>query len=292
MAEFLYSTSGCRGRPEPILARNWNALPQRCRRFTRATVFATLAALPLADAAAQPASDPFQSAEPPQAEAAATRGHVEQRPANGSPSTDATASTPRAPAARAGTSPADQGQLRQAATPTFTLLNRSSQAINEVYVSPSSNNQWGRDLLGQNVLPNGQALPVRIPAGQECLNDIRVVYASGAAEERRRVDTCTLTSLVFSPQQAAPPQQAGGNPSFNLVNKGNRTIQRIYASLPSSNSWGADRLGQGVLSTGRAFAVRLPNGECLYDIRVVYEDSSAQERRRVNTCELTTITFP
>ena len=32
--------------------------------------------------------------------------------------------------------------------PSFSLLNRSGQAINEIYVSPVSEPNWGRDLLG------------------------------------------------------------------------------------------------------------------------------------------------
>ncbi|MBW8269975.1 hypothetical protein [Caldovatus aquaticus] len=182
----------------------------------------------------------------------------------------------------------------QSNDPSFNLVNRSGQTINEIYVSPASQDTWGRDWLGRNVLPDGQAFPVRIPPGQECVNDIRVVYANGNAEERRRVNTCSLTEVVFGSQaQAAPPAAAQTqNPSFNLVNNSGRTIMEIYASPSSDNNWGPDRLGQNVLPPGQSFAVRLPLGECLYDIRVVYDDNSAQERRRVNTCSLTNVTFP
>jgi hypothetical protein len=176
--------------------------------------------------------------------------------------------------------------------PSFNLVNRSGQTINEIYVSPSSQDSWGRDWLGQNVLPPGQSWPIRIPVGQDCVNDIRVVYANGNAEERRRVDTCALTEVVFGSQAEAAPPAAAQNPSFNLVNNSGRTIMEIYASPSRDNNWGPDRLGQNVLPPGQSFAVRLPVGECLYDIRVVYDDHSAQERRRVNTCALTNVTFP
>jgi hypothetical protein len=76
--------------------------------------------------------------------------------------------------------------------PSFRLNNRSNATINEIYVSSSNDNSWGRDLLGQNVLAPGQTLTIRLPQGQ-CLNDIRVVLASGQAHERRRVDTCQIT---------------------------------------------------------------------------------------------------
>lgn len=183
----------------------------------------------------------------------------------------------------------------QSTDPSFNLVNRSGQTINEIYVSAASQSNWGRDWLGQNVLPNGQSWPIRIPQGQECTNDIRVVYANGSAEERRRVNTCNLTEVVFGAQAQAPqatPPATAQNPSFNLVNNSGRTINEIYVSLATDTNWGADRLGQNVLPAGQSFAIRLPVGDCIYDIRVVYNDNSAAEKRRVNTCELTNVTFP
>jgi hypothetical protein len=80
----------------------------------------------------------------------------------------------------------------QAQDPSFRVNNRSNQTINEIYVSSANDSSWGQDLLGQNVLPPGQTFVVRLPAAQ-CMNDIRVVMASGQALERRRVDTCQIT---------------------------------------------------------------------------------------------------
>ena len=82
--------------------------------------------------------------------------------------------------------------LSQTNDPSFRLNNRTAVTINEVYTSSANDNSWGRDLLGANVLPPGQSLMIRLPAGQ-CLNDIRVVFANGQAHERRRVDTCQIT---------------------------------------------------------------------------------------------------
>lgn len=187
--------------------------------------------------------------------------------------------------------------------PSFNLVNRSGQVINEIYVSPVTVNAWGSDLLGANVLPNGQSFAVRLPAGQ-CRNDIRVVYAGGRSEERRDIDTCPLSEVVFgnTPQAQAPAQggkggpaaaaSPAGNPSFNLVNRTNKTIQVVRASLASGNNWGEDRLGMAVVPPGGSFAIRLPQGECVYDVRVEYADNTAEERRGVNLCNVSTMTFP
>lgn len=86
------------------------------------------------------------------------------------------------------------GGPAMAQDPSFRLNNRTGQTINEVYVSSSRLSDWGRDLLGANVLQNGQTLTIRIPAGQ-CLNDIKVVYANGQTMERMQINTCQLTDV-------------------------------------------------------------------------------------------------
>ncbi|HEV7267683.1 MAG TPA: hypothetical protein VGN83_22680 [Falsiroseomonas sp.] len=100
---------------------------------------------------------------------------------------------------------------------------------------------------------------------------------------------------------AAQPSQPGAtgsstaatarsaDPSFRLNNTGGRTVREVYVSAAADNSWGADRLGAEVLAPGNRIIVRLPMGQCLNDIRVVFMDGKAQERRRVDTCGLTDI---
>ena len=184
--------------------------------------------------------------------------------------------------------------------PSFNVVNRSGRTIQELYVSSAQVNSWGQDLLGTGVLASGGSFPVRLPAGQ-CVNDIRAVYEGGQAEERRAVDTCPLNEVVFG--QGAAAGSAGkrggsaqsarrGNPSFNLVNRTNRTIQILRASPSSDSSWGEDRLGDAVVPPGGTHAVRLPEGECTYDLRVEYEDRAAEERRGVDLCGVANVTFP
>lgn len=192
-----------------------------------------------------------------------------------------------------------QGGGGGANDPSFNVVNRSGRTIQELYVSSAQQNAWGADMLGQNVLDNGRSFPVRLPAGQ-CVNDIRVVYAGGQSEERRAVDTCPLSEVVFGQQAGAPRSGKGGsaaagatgNPSFNLVNRTRKTIQVLRASPSSESNWGDDRLGDAVVRPGATFAVRLPAGECTYDVRVEYDDRSAEERRGLDLCRVADVTFP
>ena len=96
--------------------------------------------------------------------------------------------------AASGSAPA----LAQAApNPSFHLVNRSQELINEVYATPKGRPNWGRDRLGDRSLPPGQSFPVRLPADGSCAYDIRVVYASGKSEEQRDFNTCEVETVAF-----------------------------------------------------------------------------------------------
>jgi len=95
-----------------------------------------------------------------------------------------------------------------------------------------------------------------------------------------------------APRPPAPSAGAArGNPSFWLVNASRRTIRELYASPSSQQNWGPDRLGTGVVGGGDRFAVRLPEGDCIYDVRVVWADGRPEDRRRLNLCDVIELVF-
>ena len=172
--------------------------------------------------------------------------------------------------------------------PSFRVVNRSPSAVQELYASPSTQPNWGQDRLGADVVQPGASHIVRLPTDGNCVYDLRFVYEGGKSEEKRNLNTCDLVDVVLDGggQAAAAPQAAQANPSFNLVNQSGRVIEQFYASPSSQQGWGPDRLGNDVVQPGARFAVRLPLGECRYDLRMVWRGGDAQERRNLNTCEM------
>jgi len=94
------------------------------------------------------------------------------------------------------------------------------------------------------------------------------------------------------PAVATAPAPATTDPSFRLVNRDLSAVHRIYVTPAAQRGWGADRLGQDVLISGRIARIGLPAGQCVNDIRVVFADGRTQDRRRVNTCETSSLVFP
>lgn len=91
---------------------------------------------------------------------------------------------------------------------------------------------------------------------------------------------------------AAPVAAQANDLSFRVTNNVPATINEIYVSSAPLNSWGPDRLGDRTVGSGASYVVRLPAGQCVNDVRVVYSNGEATERRRLNTCSITDMVFP
>ena len=82
--------------------------------------------------------------------------------------------------------------------PSFTFVNGSREPIREIYVSLTSQRNWGSDRLGpRQILPAGASMPIALPRTGVCTADIRVVYMDGRAMEQRNVETCSIRSFVW-----------------------------------------------------------------------------------------------
>ncbi len=185
----------------------------------------------------------------------------------------------------------------QTPNPSFNVVNRGSSAIRQVFATPAGMTTWGRDRIDGRPIAPGQTGPVRLPADGSCVYDIRVVYANGQADERRNLDTCNVDNVIFpSPDgRTATPssrQHAADDPSFRLVNRGRSAINEFYASVTGEDEWGEDRLGDETVAPGAARLVRLPNGPCIYDVRIVYANGEASEKRHLNLCDINDMRVP
>lgn len=188
------------------------------------------------------------------------------------------------------------------ANPSFTLANRGALPITELYATAPGVTNWGPDRMARFSLSPGVTMPIRLPADAGCLYDLRVVYADGRTEERRRVNTCQVDSLAFPGARGAGPgdgsgapgrrQATGDDPSFRLVNRGRSEVRSVYASPSGDDDWGQDRLGDDTVAAGRTFVVQLPPGQCDYDVLVVFADERRVERRKVNLCSITDFRVP
>jgi hypothetical protein len=187
-------------------------------------------------------------------------------------------------AAPAFAEPPPRGQQGSLAERTVTVINRSPRPVNEIYVSPQSNDQWGEDRLGNGTLDVGGFLRVHLGRTRECLFDLKVIYDDASEEENRGVDLCHTGVVAFDGHAATAAPGTGAEHHVVLVNHSPQPIQQVYISPAEATQWGDDRLGEGSISVKdhRDLTWR---GDCDVDVRVVFANHAAEERRGVDLCQ-------
>ena len=87
-----------------------------------------------------------------------------------------------------------------AAAQDFTLHNHTGHVIVTLNVSPTTSNQWGPDILGVDVLGDGESAEVSFDRDEDqCVWDIRVTYDDGDVNDERGINLCETTDITFNP---------------------------------------------------------------------------------------------
>ena len=82
------------------------------------------------------------------------------------------------------------------------------------------------------------------------------------------------------------------NPSFNLINRAPVPIRELFFTPAGDPNWGRNRLQGRSIPAGASFAARRRlDGNCIFDIRVVFQDGRTEDRRDINTCQIEDIAF-
>ena len=78
----------------------------------------------------------------------------------------------------------------------FTLNNNTGHVVVTLNVSPNNEDEWGPDILGRDVLANGESAQISFPRAEaQCLWDIRATYDDGDTTDARGVNLCELTTV-------------------------------------------------------------------------------------------------
>lgn len=87
------------------------------------------------------------------------------------------------------------GQAQQ----NFSVVNNTGHTVMTLNVSPSNEDAWGPDILGSNVLANGQTASVTFPRGEaQCQWDIRATYDDGDTTDARGVNLCQVATVTLT----------------------------------------------------------------------------------------------
>jgi hypothetical protein len=187
----------------------------------------------------------------------------------------------------------DRTGIPRAEARSILLANRHLATVQEVYLSPSNEANWGPDRLGTDILAAGDDATVSTEGG--CEADIRIVFPSGSAEERRAVNICENTRIVLRPgwvlaerldeEGPVEPMPAAASPgALRLLNAGRLPIVELYA-FRRGEPRGEDRLGADILPVGEAVDIEPPDPDaCQAELVVVFRDGREVVRSGVDLC--------
>ena len=91
--------------------------------------------------------------------------------------------------------------FRAAAAPQdFELVNNTGYEIKNVYVSPTSSDDWGDDILGADTLSTGDSKEITFPdnRGDACQWDLKVTYEDDTSHEWKNINLCSISKLTIN----------------------------------------------------------------------------------------------
>jgi hypothetical protein len=80
----------------------------------------------------------------------------------------------------------------------FRMVNKTGYQIDSVFISRTSSNSWGSDVMGKDALDDGAAVKITFPhGGSACKFDIKVKYEDGDTAEWGNVDLCQYETITL-----------------------------------------------------------------------------------------------
>jgi hypothetical protein len=84
----------------------------------------------------------------------------------------------------------------------FTFVNQSGQTVTTLQVSPTGESSWGADILGRDVLANGESADITFERGDDrCFWDVRATGEGGGELVMMNQNLCEMTSITALPAQ-------------------------------------------------------------------------------------------
>jgi hypothetical protein len=172
--------------------------------------------------------------------------------------------------------------------PRVTIVNNTGYMVYYVYISQTATDDWEEDIMGDDVLPNGDSVRVRLSYSLNVTNryDIRLEDEDGDTYTKWNVLITPDSRIVFtiSDLDNESQNQAANLPRVTIVNNTGYMVYYLYISQTATDDWEEDVLGDSVLSSGESYRVRLAyplNVTNRYDIRLEDEDGDTYTKWNV-----------
>ncbi len=80
----------------------------------------------------------------------------------------------------------------------FTLVNKTGLVVMELYLSPASENEWGEDVLGDDILDHNEKVDIDFSSAEtECAWDMKVVDEDDDEVVWTKLNLCTASEITI-----------------------------------------------------------------------------------------------
>ncbi len=87
-----------------------------------------------------------------------------------------------------------------AGTLSYDVVNNTGVTLIDVFVTPAETDNWGKDILPNDVFENGSTIKVTIPPdyGETCMFDMKITDAAGGHITFTNIDICKIIKLKIN----------------------------------------------------------------------------------------------
>jgi hypothetical protein len=97
------------------------------------------------------------------------------------------------------------GVAAQAGDQDFVLVNETGLTIDQFYCSPTTTNEWEEDVLGQDVLEDGEEVEIHFSREETaCKWDLMIVDEEGDKIYWANIDLCEAASITLHYEDGKP----------------------------------------------------------------------------------------
>ena len=87
----------------------------------------------------------------------------------------------------------------------FTLVNKSTYVIVELYVSPTNDEEWGEDVLGTDVLGDDESVDIEFARSEKtCSWDLKIVDDEEDEVTWTKLNLCTANEITLMYENGKP----------------------------------------------------------------------------------------
>lgn len=86
----------------------------------------------------------------------------------------------------------------------FTLHNETGLEIKEVYVSPTTTEEWEEDILGADTLESGDSVDISFSRRREDMWDMKIVFRNGKSNVWTKLNLSRITDVTISFKEGKP----------------------------------------------------------------------------------------